>query len=74
MLKVFAGKVPKDTDVGDVPTAVTDAPSSPAQLTAATLETVNVKLSGIDTCTDTPALIETSILPDPRKEPPTVRV
>jgi len=71
MLKVFTGKVPKDTDVGDVPTAVTDAPSSAAQLTAATLETVNVKLSGIDTCTDTPEFMETSMFPDPLNDPPT---
>lgn len=74
MLKLFTGKVPKVTDVGDVPTAVTDAPSSAVQLTAATLETVNVKLSGIDTCTITPELMETSTLPDPPNVPPTAIV
>src|SRR5437764_250436 len=63
---VLGGKrVPNDTVVGDVPIAVTVAPSSAVQFTAATLDTVNAKLSATATCTVAAELIETKILPEP---------
>src|SRR5437870_13815825 len=70
--KVLAGKrLPKATSVGVVSMAVTVAPSSAVQLSAATLATLKDKLSATATCTLTPKFIETRILPDPLNVPPT---
>jgi len=72
---VLTGKrVPKGTDVGDVSTADTVAPSSAVQFTAFTLETVKARLSATATCTVTAELMDTSMLPDPPKVPPTEMV
>ena len=62
--------MPKGTEVAVDVTVFTVAPSSAVQFTALTLDAVNAKLSAIVAATFTPALMETSILPDP----PNVRV
>ena len=66
--------LPNGMVVDVVPMAETVAPSSAVQFTAATLETVSAKLSATVACTVTPALMETSILPEPPNVPPTEMV
>jgi len=66
--------VPKGTVLAVVFIWVIEAPSSAVQFGDTMLFTVKDKLSATVACTVTPELMETSMLPDPPKVPPTEMV